>query len=103
MVTSISTGSILSPKRAIAKRMSSTSIPSKFWIWIQWSEGERMSIEGKLLQAGWRVVVMAAAQAQALQEGRVLWHVAEGEPLPFDARFEHVRQVTTLALRLGRV
>jgi uncharacterized protein len=28
--------------------------------------------------------------------------VSEGEPLPFDYRFEHVAQVTALALRLAR-
>jgi uncharacterized protein len=50
----------------------------------------------------WRAVVIAAAKAQAEQEARDLWHLAAGEPLPFDARFEHVAQVTALALRLAR-
>jgi HD superfamily phosphodiesterase len=50
----------------------------------------------------WRAVVIAAAKAQAEQEARELWHLQVGEPLPFDARFEHVAQVTALALRLAR-
>jgi uncharacterized protein len=59
-------------------------------------------------QPGWRAVVMAAAKEQAAQEGRHMWHrylgqMDEGEPLPFDYRFEHVAQVTALALRLGRI
>lgn len=45
---------------------------------------------------------MAAAQAQAEQEARDLWHVANGEPLPFDYRYEHVAQVTALAMELAR-
>jgi len=61
-----------------------------------------MSVEGDRLEAGWRAVVMAAAQAQAGEEARALWHLDEGEPLPFYARFEHVAQVTALALRLGK-
>ena len=51
----------------------------------------------------WRAAVIAAAQAQAKQEARDLWHLAEGEPPPFDYRYEHVAQVTALALRLARV
>jgi uncharacterized protein len=50
----------------------------------------------------WREVAMAAAKAQAVQEGRKLWKLGEGEPLPFDYRFEHVAQVTAMALRLAR-
>ncbi len=61
-----------------------------------------MNSEDKAQELSWRAVVMSAAQAQAAQEGRTLWHVDEGEPLPFDYRFEHVAQVTALALRLGR-
>jgi uncharacterized protein len=61
-----------------------------------------MSVEEKLPETGWRAVVMTAAQAQAIQEGQALWHIAQDEQLPFDARFEHVAQVTALALRLGR-
>lgn len=72
--------------------------------------GERdlqMSAEGNspgenAQEVGWRAVVIAAAKAQAEQEARTLWHLSEGEPLPFDQRFEHVTQVTALALRLGR-
>ena len=52
-------------------------------------------------EPAWRAVCIAAAQAQALQEGRHMWHVGEDEPLPFNYRFEHVAQVTALALRLG--
>ena len=52
---------------------------------------------------GWRAVVIAACKAQAAQEARALWHLDAGEPLPFDYRFEHVAQVTALALRLARV
>jgi HD superfamily phosphodiesterase len=62
-----------------------------------------MSAKDKTPQPAWRAVVIAAAKAQAAQEGRKLWHVDEGEPLPFDYRFEHVAQVTVLALRLGCV
>jgi uncharacterized protein len=66
------------------------------------------------LLLAWRAVAIAAAKAQAAQEGRHMWHIpephdkqyntqqSEGEPLPFDYRFEHVAQVTALALRLGR-
>jgi uncharacterized protein len=50
----------------------------------------------------WRAEVIAAAKAAAIKEGRNLWHVDDGEPLPFDYRFEHVAQVTALALRLAR-
>ena len=53
-------------------------------------------------QAAWRATVMAAAQEQAIQEARDLWHLDNGEPLPFDHRYEHVAQVTALALRLAR-
>jgi uncharacterized protein len=53
-------------------------------------------------EATWRSIVIAAAKAQAEQEARSLWHLGEEEPLPFDHRFEHVTQVTALALRLGR-
>jgi uncharacterized protein len=60
-----------------------------------------MSSEGKGPQP-WREVVMAAAKAQARQEGQKLWRLDEGEPLPFDYRFEHVSQVTALAIRLAR-
>ncbi len=53
-------------------------------------------------EPAWRAVAIAAAQAQAQQEGQRLWKVAEGEPLPFDYRFEHVAQVTGLAMRLAQ-
>lgn len=53
-------------------------------------------------QPRWREVAMAAAKAQADLEARTLWHLDDDEPLPFDQRFEHVAQVTALALRLGR-
>jgi uncharacterized protein len=53
-------------------------------------------------EPAWRAVCIAAAQEQSLQEGRRMWHVGEDEPLPFNYRFEHVSQVTALALRLGR-
>lgn len=45
---------------------------------------------------------MAEAKAQTEQEARKLWQVAEGEPIPHDLRFEHVSQVTALALHLAR-
>lgn len=66
-----------------------------------------MSSGGKLArettpEPAWRAVVINAARAQAAQEARKLWQVSEGEPLPFDSRFEHVSQVTALAMRLGR-
>lgn len=54
------------------------------------------------IESKWRSVVIAAAKAQAEHEGRSLWQLEEGEPLPFDQRYEHVAQVTALALRLGR-
>ncbi len=50
----------------------------------------------------WRATVIAAAHAQSEQEARELWRVPDGEPIPFDYRFEHVEQVTALALRLAR-
>lgn len=50
----------------------------------------------------WREVAIAAAHAQSAQEARDLWHLDAGDPLPFDYRFEHVEQVTALAMRLGR-
>ena len=53
-------------------------------------------------EPAWRAVVIEAAKTQAAQEARKLWHLNEGEPLPFDARLEHVTQVTALAMRLGR-
>jgi uncharacterized protein len=53
-------------------------------------------------EAAWRAIAIAAAKAQAEHEARKLWHIGDGEPLPFDSRFEHVSQVTALALRLGR-
>jgi uncharacterized protein len=59
------------------------------------------SMEGSAHQTGWREAVMAAAKAQADREARTLWHLDEDEPLPFDQRFEHVAQVTALALQLG--
>lgn len=61
-----------------------------------------MTQAGNAAQAAWREVVVAAAKAQAEQEARKLWQLNEGEPLPFDQRYEHVAQVTALALRLGR-
>jgi uncharacterized protein len=57
---------------------------------------------------------VAAAKAQAEQEGRAAWHlddkqpVSEAEPepgrepLPFNYRLEHVSQVVALAMRLAR-
>jgi uncharacterized protein len=59
-------------------------------------------------RSGWCAVAIAAAKEQAAQEGRHTWQrcmgpLGEGEPLPFDYRFEHVAQVTALALRLGRL
>jgi uncharacterized protein len=57
---------------------------------------------GEKPEAKWRAVVIAAAKAEAEQEARKMWHVDDEEPLPFDYRFEHVSQVTALALRLGR-
>ena len=61
---------------------------------------DRKRFERRSSQAA-RAVVIAAAKAQAAQEARQLWHLDEGEPLPFDSRFEHVAQVTALALRLA--
>jgi uncharacterized protein len=61
-----------------------------------------MSESNPMPGADWRAVLIAKAQAQAEQEGRQLWQVDEGEPLPFNHRFEHVAQVTALALRLAR-
>lgn len=61
-----------------------------------------MSGAQKRPQVAWREVVITAAKAQAEQEARTLWHLDDAEPLPFDARFEHVAQVTALALRLGQ-
>jgi uncharacterized protein len=61
-----------------------------------------MSARDEMSKANWRAVVVAAAKAQAAQEARKLWKLEEGEPLPFDARYEHVAQVAALALRLGR-
>lgn len=60
-----------------------------------------MSEEVKSPEPAWRAVVIAAAKAQAEQEARKLWKLEHGEPLPFDYRFEHVAQVTALALRLA--
>jgi uncharacterized protein len=59
-----------------------------------------MSAEGT--PCSWREVVMAAAKAQSEAEGRKLWHINEGEPLPFNHRFEHVSQVTALAMQLAQ-
>jgi uncharacterized protein len=61
-----------------------------------------MSDEAATAKPAWRAVVLAAAKAAASEEGRQLWHTSAGEPLPFDYRFEHVAQVTALALRLAR-
>lgn len=62
------------------------------------AKGEQVKIT---LEAAWRAIAIAAAQAQAWQEGRCMWKAGEGEPLPFDYRFEHVAQVTGLAMRLA--
>jgi uncharacterized protein len=61
-----------------------------------------MSKRAKTAAKHWRDVAIAAAKAQAAEEGRHMWHVDEEKPLPFNYRFEHVAQVTALALRLGR-
>ena len=58
--------------------------------------------QARTAKPAWRAVCINAAKEQALQEGRRMWHVGEDEPLPFDYRFEHVSQVTALALRLGQ-
>lgn len=51
--------------------------------------------------AEWRAVCRAAAAEQAAQEAREGWDVADGAPIPFDYRFEHVSQVVGLARTLA--
>src|SRR5688572_6824408 len=66
------------------------------------TQDEMAHVEHPPAATQWRAVVMAAAKAQAEQEARELWHLDADEPLPFDYRFEHVAQVTALALRLAK-
>lgn len=44
---------------------------------------------------------MALAESRAAEEARILWEVAEPAPIPFDYRWEHVKQVVEMALRLA--
>jgi uncharacterized protein len=51
--------------------------------------------------AGWRTLARQAAVAQAEAEARRVWQVGPGEPIPFNHRWEHVREVVALALWLA--
>lgn len=53
------------------------------------------------VQTGWRAIAQRAAAAQAEAEARHVWQVQPGEPIPFNHRWEHVRQVVGLALWLA--
>ena len=52
-------------------------------------------------QRPWREAVRQAAAEQAEAEARRAWRVEPGEPIPFEHRWEHVRQVVSLALWQG--
>src|SRR5690606_9035885 len=52
-------------------------------------------------QRPWREAVRQAAAEQAEAEARRAWRVEPGEPIPFEHRWEHVRQVVSLALWLA--
>lgn len=49
----------------------------------------------------WREACIALAGTRAAEEARLLWGVAAPTPIPFDYRWEHVKQVVEVALRLG--
>lgn len=53
------------------------------------------------MQRPWREAVRQAAAEQAEAEARRAWQVDPGEPIPFEHRWEHVRQVVSLALWLA--
>lgn len=57
--------------------------------------------EGSPDLAPWRDACMTLAKARAAEEARILWQVVEPTPIPFDYRWEHVKQVVEMALRLG--
>lgn len=44
---------------------------------------------------------MALAEMRAAEEARILWEAPEPSPIPFDYRWEHVKQVVEMALLLG--
>lgn len=54
------------------------------------------------LLVSWRDACMTLAKSRAAEEARILWEVAEPAPIPFDYRWEHVKQVVEMALRLAR-
>lgn len=49
----------------------------------------------------WRAVCQAAALAQSEEEARRAWGIGPAAPIPFNHRWEHVAQVTALALHLA--
>lgn len=52
--------------------------------------------------ADWRTICRQAAAEQASEEARKGWRLADDQPVPFDHRWEHVREVVRLALWLAR-
>lgn len=50
----------------------------------------------------WRAACMAAAQAQAAAEGQRAWTQAASSRVAYDYRWEHVAQVTALAMLLAQ-
>jgi uncharacterized protein len=50
----------------------------------------------------WRLLCRQCAAAQAAQEGRKVWGVAQDAPIPFNQRWEHVQDVVRHALWLSQ-
>jgi len=54
-------------------------------------------------QQEWRSACQALAQARAHEEALQLWEIPDSQTVPFEYRWEHVKEVVTIALRLCEI